>query len=344
MSTADVHRVLLVEDNPLDARTMRRMLERADTDYDVEHVTDLESACAALPGDFAAILLDLSLPDASGLASIAKLGEVAPDVPVVVLTGLDDPRTAQAAVERGAQDYLTKQAVDVETVDRAVRYAVARRHGDLQLQSAQELLQLMHDRERIARDLHDSVIQQLFATGMSLQALLPRIVDPVIRDRLSMSVDDIDTAISSLRRTIFELHGGDSSNQTPSELVLRTVVGAAAALGFTPTLRIDHRIDARARHVAQELAAVVGEALTNVARHASASAAQVEVRADDDRVEVIVTDNGIGPGGIDTSGRTDGSGNGLRNLASRAEDADGSFHIGPGQGGGTRIEWSQPLR
>ena len=201
-------RVLLVEDNEIDARSLNRILERDNsTRFHVERACDLAEALQALDeGAYDCVLLDLSLPDSDGLDSIDRVVAASPACPIVVLTGYDDPAVAVQAVDHGAQDYLFKQRVDTETAARSIRYAVARYHAERQLSTARARLRVMDDRDRIARDLHDTVIQQLFATGMTLQAALGRIDEPALAETVSRCVDDIDAAISQLRSAIFDLH------------------------------------------------------------------------------------------------------------------------------------------
>jgi len=171
------------------------------------HVIDLHTALAkATEEAFDCILLDLSLPDSEGLVPVETLSVRSPQCPVVVLTGLEDPAVAIQAVQRGAQDYLTKSTLTPELVERAVRYAVARHHSEYQLQSAKDLIDKMNDRDRIARDLHDTVIQRLFAAGMTLQSGVSTDDLDDLRRRTLSAVEEIDEAIRELREAIFGLH------------------------------------------------------------------------------------------------------------------------------------------
>jgi signal transduction histidine kinase len=348
----NVLRVLLVEDNELDARAMTRSLSvNQDTPFEITRAVDLATAEAELAAHaYDCMLLDLSLPDSEGIVSVQSLAATAPDCPIVVLTGLDDPSTAIEAVEQGAQDYLSKNSVDPEMVARAVRYAVARHHGELALRSATDQLNLMHDRERIARDLHDTVIQQLFATGMGLQALAATITDPEAKDRLRTSIDGIDAAIHQLREAIFGLHA------VPQHLAFGQTIAAlvddkAESLGFQPLLEVGPMPDDLTEELRHETSQVISEALANIIKHAEASATRVVVAVEKDALVVTVTDNGRGVNHLMDGGNIQNptaaaralTGRGLQNMEKRAEDLGGSFHLGPGAGGGTRIEWRVPL-
>lgn len=345
-------RVLIVEDNELDARTMIRALtSQGEGAFEVVRVSDLKSGVDLLDrSHFDCILLDLSLPDSVGLVSVDLLSEQAPGCPIVVLTGLDDPDTAVEAVERGAQDYLSKQRVDADSLTRSIRYAVARQHGEMALRAANAQLDLLRDRERIARDLHDTVIQQLFATGLGLESVAAAIADHDTRHRVRGAVEAIDAAIRQLREAIFGLHA------IPEELALAQAIGElaeekAAALGFEPIVEVGPLPEDLPVGIRHEAVQIVSEGLSNVVKHAQASATRVVVEAEGRELVVSVTDNGRGVAvGADQSG--DGQdperpgkngGQGLRNMRERAASLEGRFHIGPGPGGGTRIEWRVPL-
>jgi diguanylate cyclase (GGDEF)-like protein len=132
---APAPRLLLVEDNPGDAVLVREMLRRApDAGFQFVHAARLDEACEELEADGAAcVLLDLSLPDAQGLEAVMRIQGSAPDVPIVVLTGLDDERLALNAVQEGAQDYLIKGRVDDVLISRSIRYAIERKRAEVQL-------------------------------------------------------------------------------------------------------------------------------------------------------------------------------------------------------------------
>ncbi|MDX6697789.1 MAG: hypothetical protein QOE65_1186 [Solirubrobacteraceae bacterium] len=128
-------RLVLVEDNAGDAVLVREMLRSALTDdFELVHAARLDEACALLEdGGAACVLLDLTLPDAHGLEAVRRLLSTAPDVPIVVLTGLDDERTALTAVQEGAQDYLIKGRVDDHLIARSIRYAIERKRAEVEL-------------------------------------------------------------------------------------------------------------------------------------------------------------------------------------------------------------------
>jgi len=201
-----------------------------------------------------------------------------------------------------------------------------------------ERFAVFEDRDRIARDLHDLVIQRLFATGMSLEGATALAGDTEVGRRVSSAVDALDETIKEIRSAIFALH----ARPDPAEAGLRTrilgvVEEAAFALGFAPGLRMAGRLDERvSAEVEEHLLSALREALSNAARHAGASRVDVTVEAGQDLL-LAVRDNGIG---ISGSGRRSG----LANLAERAQLLGGTLDTRPAEGGGTELTWRVPLR
>jgi signal transduction histidine kinase len=205
-----------------------------------------------------------------------------------------------------------------------------------------ERLSLYQDRDRIARDLHDLVIQRLYATGMSLQGTMPMITRPEAATRVSHAVDAMDETIKEIRGAIFALQARDASVQQDLRAeVVDLVEEMTPMLGFAPSLRLGPGLRAQARgEVNDQALAVLREALSNAARHASASQVDVTVDVDHDGIlSVLVIDNGTGI-------PPEASRSGLRNLANRAEKLGGELRLGPAEPGakapGTRLEWRVP--
>jgi len=196
-------------------------------------------------------------------------------------------------------------------------------------------VQLLEDRDRIARDMHDHVIQRLFATGLSLQSAGRMTPDPSVRDRIEAAVDEVDAVIKDIRHTIFALHRATDSRGLTAEI--STICDAAVVtLGFAPSLTIHGSPSAVPEQVAADLLAMIREGLSNAARHAKASAVSVQVDVGD-HVVVTVTDNGRGVGS------DAGTRSGLDNLARRAALRGGGMEVGEVEGGGTRLRWDVPL-
>jgi signal transduction histidine kinase len=201
-----------------------------------------------------------------------------------------------------------------------------------------EQLSLFRDRDRIARDLHDTVIQRLFATGMQLESSMRYMTGPEAADRVQGAVGDLDKTIKEIRSTIYALQRSDRSPSSSLRArIVELIEELTPAVGFTPTLRLEGLVDTRvSKDVADELLPVLREALSNVARHAKASHADVSVVVDDEWVTLTVSDNGVG---IPDDGRRSG----LANLEARASSLGGSFVAHSVPEGGAELVWRVPV-
>jgi signal transduction histidine kinase len=197
---------------------------------------------------------------------------------------------------------------------------------------------VVEDRERIARDLHDTVIQRLYATGLSLSATLRYADKPEVVERLSRAIADLDTTMRDIRSTIFALQSADRGLHGLRADVLRLLQQAENALGFTPRATFDGLVDTTVSEgIADHLLAALREVLTNAAKHAHASRIDVLVEVDDTDVTLRVTDDGVGlptdrPPGL-----------GLGNLAERATVLGGECVVRQRPEGGTEVCWRVPV-
>jgi signal transduction histidine kinase len=225
---------------------------------------------------------------------------------------------ALCLVRRAGQPF-TKPDVDVAR-SFADQAAAALHIGELRLD--RERLRVMEDRERIARDLHDSVIQDLFAAGMSLEGVRPLITSPRAAERVAATVDQLDRTIKQVRSTIFELESSDTVGSS-DELVRRVVENRGEQLGFEPKLEIDGQLAAVPATSMEHVLAVLSEGLSNVARHSGASAATVRLRISrQGGVDLQIDDDGTGfdPERVPR-------GNGLANMHRRAQQVRGSLEV-----------------
>jgi signal transduction histidine kinase len=200
-------------------------------------------------------------------------------------------------------------------------------------------LALVEDRERIARDLHDTVIQRLFATGMSLQGTVRLVeTDPsAASTRIEGAVDDLDLTVKHIRTAIFGLEQTRINEHGLRDRILSLAHEAAGPLGFEPQVLLDGPIDTGlSDRVGGELLATLREALSNVARHAQATKVEVEVVLDG-ALCLRVVDDGIGPPGEATP-----RGKGLDNMAARAASLGGLMEVRPAPYRGTELEWRVP--
>jgi signal transduction histidine kinase len=195
-------------------------------------------------------------------------------------------------------------------------------------------LDVIADRDRIARDLHDHVIQRLFAAGLSLQSANQIARTPEVRTSLNDVVDELQAVIQEIRTTIFDLHGG-SQGTTRLRQRLDQAIAAFAGSGIRTTLQFIGPLSVVEPALADHAEAVVREAVSNVVRHAGATTLTVTVRVEDD-FSVEVLDDGCGmPANVTPSG--------LTNLRVRAEEVNGQLTITEAPSGGTLLRWSAPL-
>lgn len=206
-----------------------------------------------------------------------------------------------------------------------------------QLATTQRQMQelgILSDRDRIARDLHDHVIQRLFAVGLALQGTVPRARSLEVQQRVSASVDDLHEVIQEIRTAIFDLH---TSPGAPPRLRQRldAAVAQFANSEMRTTVQYKGPLTAIGGELADHAEAVVREAVSNAVRHASASTLGITI-AVDDNLSIEVADNGRGLSGEFTA-------SGLANLRKRADDSGGEFTVENAAGGGTLLRWSAPL-
>ena len=195
-------------------------------------------------------------------------------------------------------------------------------------------LDVIADRDRIARDLHDHVIQRLFAVGLSLQGTIGRARSADVQQRLSDTVDELQNVIGDIRTTIFDLHGG-AAGATRLRQRITEAVGGFSVAGVRISVQFVGPLSVVDGALADHAEAVVREAVSNAVRHAGAAALTVTVRVEDD-LTVEVIDDGCGmPADVTPSG--------LANLQARAAEVGGELVIGAAEGGGTALRWTAPL-
>ena len=234
---------------------------------------------------------------------------------------------------RGAPSFTANDTALVEVFANSAMVALTLGEARVEL----EQLQATAERERIGRDLHDTVIQQLFALGMGLQSI-ERLTSGSVAGRIDRVVDGLDEVIREIRETIFLLERPAMADSGLRSAVTAVVTVAAEHLGFTPRVGFQGPVDSvTSDQLEPHVIAVLTEVLSNVARHAKASSVEVVIAAEDNMLLVSVADNGVGP----PRGRS--AGNGLRNIAERARALSGSVSITARSPSGTLVEWSVPI-
>jgi len=220
----------------------------------------------------------------------------------------------------------------------AVRDATERLQAETAEVQADEWRAIIDDRQRIARDLHDTVIQDIFAAGMGLQALQRQMPEESMRDHLGTSIAHLDSVITRLRKVIFNLSRGDETEPIEAaarRVVLESVNGSGIDVDITINA-VDGPLPARTQ---EHVLATLQEALSNAVRHAEASEVEIVIDAASDVLRLCVADNGIGmPDAAATR-----PGFGLTNMLNRAQVLGGSCDITPRNHGGTVVEWKVPL-
>jgi signal transduction histidine kinase len=338
-------------------------------------LSDADLAVLALPNEEARVLT-IAYADGDGAQAVRGLvlpfgqslsGQVLTSGESVISADFAADERA-AGVTRAAMSHIGPAVVfplGARSGQRGV-LTIGRRHGKTPFQAAEatfaasfaaqagvalelaasraeaERLSVYQDRDRIARDLHDLVIQRLYATGMSLQGTMPMISRPEVADRVTRAIDDMDQTIKEIRGAIFALQARDAEvPRDPRADIVRLVEEMTAMLDFAPSLRLGPGLRTLgSEDLAEQALIVLREALSNMARHAGATRADVTVDVDEDGfLTVAVTDNGTG---IPPESRRSG----LRNLADRAAELGGELRLSPAESTapqpGTRLEWRVP--
>ncbi|MEU0542034.1 GAF domain-containing sensor histidine kinase [Nocardia sp. NPDC005978] len=199
-------------------------------------------------------------------------------------------------------------------------------------------LDILTDRDRIARDLHDHVIQRLFAIGLSLQGTVPRARVPEVRQRLSDTINDLQDVVEEIRTSIFDLHGGNGHSTRLRQRIERAVKQQTTDSEIRALMHITGPLSVVEPGLADHAEAVVREAVSNAVRHSGASTITIDIGVADD-LTIVVADNGCGIADDITP-------SGLTNLATRAEESGGRLAVYPRRDGeetGTKLHWSVPL-
>jgi signal transduction histidine kinase len=269
-------------------------------------------------------------PAVDGLTNdVRALGASDPDGPTALLpitVGDDEIGVLAVAWAAVAETFVGDVVPPLATMAQQMGLALVAARG----QQDRSRVAMLEDRDRIARDMHDHVIQRLFATGLSLQSTSRLAEHPTVRTRLDEAVDNLDEAIKDIRRTIFELHRAKPTRGLREEIE-DVVRDSRQTLGFVPDLTIDGSLEVLGAELEADLVAVVREGLANIVRHAEASSASVRITVDG-TIRVEVADDGVGvpPAAVQS---------GLANLRERAQAHGGSFGLRARTPRGTVLVW-----
>lgn len=334
--------ILLVEDNLIDQELFRITL--SDTDFNIDNlikVGTLNEAKETLQKDVEIdlLLLDLFLPDSMGLQGLEDLQTLKPNLPIIILSGLDDRAMAVEAINKGAQDYIVKGEYGSELLDKSLKYALMRHHLKTErLFSEQKYLEGQEEeRRRIAREIHDGIGQMLVAIKFKLAS-----IDVDDKQYTTQTLDSVETlledAIEEARRVsenivprVLGKYGlRDSLTQLCNEVEKSS--GLEIELVISEFQASGNRVD-------MTIYRLVQEALSNIMKHANASKVLVELVVKDSVAALRIQDNGDG---FDEA--TVKRGNGLENMHQRASVSNGTCIISSIVGEGTTLKFTLPYQ
>lgn len=275
---------------------------------------------------------------------VSQLGDVGAVIVVPLLGDLQPRGALTLGRAKGRPSFNTTDLEMAESFSNHVAVTLEL----IENRADQKRLAVLEDRDRIARDLHDHVIQRLFAASLSVQSVGAHSGDASDGSRLTQVVDDIDETVQQIRNSIYHLRDRQGANVGLRSVVLAVVERLSPMLGFDPAVRFHGPTDTLVPGaVHADVEAVIGEGLTNVAKHAKATEVTIETLADGRRLRVEITDNGVGLKESTQTGSTAGVDRGVRsgldNLAHRAAQLAGTLNIEPREEGGTRLQWQIPL-
>jgi PAS domain S-box-containing protein len=280
------------------------------------------------------LVVDDALADSRAATSIIETVGIAASIAVPLVVGGAVFGTLQVSNLRGGRVFGGDDTTVVELF--ATQAAVALEYARVRDQLSR--LALVEDRERIGRELHDGVIQSLFAVGMNLEASAAIAGPGDLQDRLQRAVAELDRAIRDLRNYIFGLRPGILADRQLSQAITQLAADTEEKSGIAIAVEVDPQVASELATRAGDIVQLVRESLSNVARHSGAATCRVSLLRDGDDAVLVVEDDGHG---FDPA--VPSTGQGLANLRSRAEKLSGGMVIGPAEDHGTRFEVRFPI-
>ena len=343
-------RVLLVEDNPGDARLLREILAEAGAHrFELTHHTTLAEALAELSeGGIDVVLLDLSLPDSNGLDTFVRVHSEAPGIPIVVLTGLADETLAAGALREGAQDYLVKGRVDPDLLVRSMGYAIERMRAEEALRQSEEQLRelaVLEERNRMAREIHDTLAQGFTGIVIQIQAA-EQVMEQVMKESLDQVSEHLAKAkglaresLQEARRSVWDLLPKALEGRS-LETALEDEVNRYPTSDEVVSFTLKGKERRLPENLQTALLRICQESLTNVRRYASASEVEVTLSFSAEAVALRIRDNGVGFDyqRVKSEGEGRAGGFGLPGMAQRGKLLGGTFSVTSTRGKGTLVE------
>lgn len=345
-------RVLIVEDDSAYVRLTNELLkENSRIKFELIHAKRFNDALRRINSEaFDAVLLDLNLPDSSGISTFERLYAESPHMPIIVLTSLEDDELGVITVQKGAQDYLSKGKVDGNLLACSIQYALERKRAEETLKQSREHLrnlsthlQTVREEERanIAREIHDELGQILTALKMDLSWISKKYSDhKTILEKTESMSRIVDATIQSVKRICTELRP-----QVLDDLGLSAAIEWQAE-EFKKRSGIACEVDFNTEEIALDkkrsiaLFRILQEALTNIARHTNATTVKVRMEKTDGLLLLEVKDNGKG---ITEKQVSDPHSFGLIGMRERAVFLGGDFQITGSPNNGTTVTVNIPL-
>lgn len=352
-------RILLIEDSETDVLLLQEAFADLDGfNYQLRHVQRLADGLAHLKESRVdVVLLDLGLPDSQGVDTFTKLHLQAPNVPVLVLTALNDESVGVRTMKLGAQDYLVKNQMQPALLARSVRYAIERQRSTAELVHSQQQLRNLaarlqdvreEERTRLARAVHDELGQLLTALKMDLRWVEKRLSQSfaaenaaAMREKISEAEKLTDRTIETVQRIALELRPGVLDNLGLIEAIRDESRRFEARTGVKLTMDLPAKFQKLNLESVTAVFRIFQELLTNVARHASAHTVSVGLAENHGVLELIVQDDGMGmpPGAL-----TRRTSLGLLGMSERAISLSGQIEFEAGPGEGTRAILRIPIK
>ncbi len=281
------------------------------------------------------VVLEDAAKDGRAFQPVVKLGEMGPAMFVPLIVRGSAFGTLAVANRAGGRLFGQEDLAFIQTF--AGQAAVALEYG--RAQRDLQRLAVMDDRERIAKELHDGVIQSLFAVGMGLQATSTISRDPDLQRRIESAVEEMDRVIRDLRNYIFGLRPGILADRQLDQALRGLAEDFQEKTGVVAVVEVDPRIAAELSSRAGDIVQVVREALSNVGRHAQAATCRIALRRENGRAVVEIDDDGTG---FDVEWAR-GRGLGLGNLHERAKTLGADLTVDSALGSGTTVRLSISL-
>lgn len=351
--------VLIIEDHPADqAILLDALSQQTDSEFELFSAERLSCGIEALenqPMDL--VILDLGLPDSQGIQTFTDLQKRFPNVPVLVLTGLNDENTGIEAMQHGAQDYLVKNQIQPLLLGRTVRYAIERQRYAIELKKSENRLRLLaarlnsvreQERTLISREIHDQLGQLLTGFKMDLRWIERRLKTPPseadlnqVREKVVVAEDLIDKAIESVQRIAIELRPAVLDHLGITEAIRDESRRFEGRTGTPVHLDLNELVYPPSGDTATACFRIFQELLTNVARHSGASRVEVDLTIEDDNLLLTVIDNGRG---FSTTLIDQSTSLGLLGMSERASILRGQIDIYTAPGKGTRTVTRIPMK